>query len=60
MTGLDPPVIPGQREALDPESRKIGNPDVTGFRVRSLRERPGMTENYLNSLRTVLTVSAIT
>jgi len=28
-------VIPGRREAAGPESRKAGNPDVSGFRVRA-------------------------
>jgi hypothetical protein len=38
-------VIPGRREAPDPESRAATECFRSGFRVRSLRSRPGMTVN---------------
>jgi hypothetical protein len=42
MTLIVDIVIPGRREAADPES--ILRSRGYGFRARSLRSRPGMTE----------------
>jgi hypothetical protein len=33
-------VIPGRAEGANPESRKAGNPDVSGFRVRRYAADP--------------------
>jgi hypothetical protein len=50
MLKNSPAVIPGRAEGANPESRRAGNPDVTGFRARRFAASRNDDGGFFSSL----------